>query len=205
MMEGNRRPLLLIGGVVLVVLVVVIGAFRLFGGSKSKLSVTSIPNDLVLTLDGHEIPANGDVEIKSGSHTLAGSRRGFADYTTTIEAKDGDPLAVNVYLYANGPEGVQWVQKNPKEALQREAEAGKRFDEIQEILETKYPIIKQLPYVGAGFTATYTNSKSDPKNPEALSVKMKTFTSDGQQNALAWLKAHNWDPATLDIIWTTTG
>ena len=61
MLEENRRPFM-IGVVALAVVLIVIGGVVLFrgGGSKTTLSVTSIPNDLTLTLDGHQIPANGE-------------------------------------------------------------------------------------------------------------------------------------------------
>jgi hypothetical protein len=110
-----------------------------------------------------------------------------------------------MYLYANGPAGREWAQSHPEEVAKTEEEAGRRFDEINERLRLKYPIMAQLPYLGPGFKATYEQSKSDPNNPEAISVVISTYTADGRTKALDWINGNGWDPATLDIVWTTTG
>jgi hypothetical protein len=60
-----------------------------------------------------------------------------------------------------------------------------------------------LPYVGPGFKATYEGSKSDPDNPEAISVRIVTWTATGKEKALQWITGNGWDPASLDIIYAT--
>jgi hypothetical protein len=203
MLEDNRR--LMISGVAIVVALVVLGGFLLFRGDpKSKVSITSIPNDLSLTLDGHQIAANGDVELKPGTHTLKAQRQGFQPYSQSITVSNGDPLAVKMYLYANSAEGREWASKHPKDISETEAEAGRRFDEINQRLAAKYPIMASLPYLGPGFKANYGKSKSDPNNPEAISVIISTYTPDGKQKALEWIKGQGWDPSTLDIVYTVS-
>ncbi|GAA3081489.1 hypothetical protein JOF29_004703 [Kribbella aluminosa] len=203
MLEENRRPLM-IGGVVLLVLVVLIGSIVLFrGGSEAKLSVSSIPGDLTLTLDGHQIPATGEVKIKPGEHTLVGERRGFQSYTATFTSST-DPLSYKMYLYANSAEGRQWAQQNPEQEMQLEREAGRHFDQMQARLRAKYPVLTYLPYVGDGFEATRAPSKTDPNNPEALSLAIDVFGPQGKTKALQWIQGYGWDQATLDIIWTTS-
>ncbi|TDO54640.1 PEGA domain-containing protein [Kribbella sp. VKM Ac-2527] len=201
-MEENRRVWLL-GAVVIGVVVVLLGGYLVFrGGAESKLTVKSIPNDLTLTLDGKPIKANGDVKVRAGEHTLTATRDGFQSYTETVTAKGGDPLFVKMYLFSNDPAGRAWEQDNPDQALEAEAEAGRRYDEIQKRLRSKYPILLELPYIGPGFKATYTDSKSDPDNPEAISLKIQLFDSEGKTKALEWIEGHGYDPATLDIIYT---
>ncbi|GAA1547858.1 hypothetical protein GCM10009804_00270 [Kribbella hippodromi] len=204
MLDENRRPLMTVAAVV-VVLAVLIGGFLLLrGGSEAKLSVQSIPNDLTLTIDGHQVAANGDVKVKPGTHTLVGERRGFRTYTTTITARSGDNLSFKMYLYANSAEGRQWGQNNPSQERELEAEAGRKFDQTQARLRQKYPIMAKLPYIGPGFEVDYTNSKTDPKNPEAISVTIDVFGPDGRTKALQWIQFNGWDPASLDIIWSTS-
>jgi len=202
MLEENRR--LMIGAAAIVVALVVIGGFLLFRGDpESRLTVTSIPNDLTLTLDGHQIPASGEVKVKAGEHTLVGERKGFQSHTTTFKAQDGGPMSTKMYLYADSDDGREWTKNHPEQEQELEAEAGRRYDETQQRLEEKYPILNVLPYIGPGFKASYTQSKSDPSNPEAISIKIKLFGSDGRDKALEWITANGWDPNTLDIIWTT--
>ncbi|GAA1164288.1 hypothetical protein GCM10009630_73070 [Kribbella jejuensis] len=202
MLEENRG-LLRFGAVVLVVVLVVVGGVLLFrGGSNTKLTVMSIPNDLTLRLDGHEIPANGEVNVKSGKHTLEGSRPGFQSYTQTIDIS-GKALNYKMYLYANGPEGREWAQRNPEQELELEHEAGKNYDEMVDRLRAKYPVLAYLPYVGDGFEASQAPSKSDPNNPEAISLAIEVYGPQGKTKALQWIQGYGWNPTTLDIIWTT--
>jgi hypothetical protein len=202
MLEDNRRPLL-IGVAALAVVVVLVGSILLFrGGSETSLTVESIPNDLTLTMDGHEVPANGEIKVKQGQHRIEGKRNGFQPYAMTFTA-EGDRQSLKMYLYANSAQGREWAKNNPEQELKLEAEAGQRFDEIQARLRQKYPIMSQLPYVGDGFEATYTKSKSDPTNPEAISVVIEVYGPQGKEKANQWIQGYGWDPATLDLIWTT--
>ncbi|MFI5729696.1 PEGA domain-containing protein [Kribbella sp. NPDC051587] len=203
MEDENRRPLL-ISAVVLGVVVVLIGGFLLFRDRGAVVSVTSIPNDLTLSVDGRPVDANGEIKVKSGTHTLTGERRGFQTYSTTFRAGSGDALKVKMYLYANSAEGREWAKNNPEQEHELEAEAGRQYDEGQRRLVQKYPIIKRLPYIGPGFEVNRTTSKSDPKNPEAISVTVDTWTAKGKELALEWIREDGTDPATLDIIYTTS-
>lgn len=204
MLEENRRTFL-IGVTAVVIALVVIGGFLLFRGDpESKLSVDAVPNDLTLSVDGHPVATTGDIKLKAGEHTLTGERKGFQTYSQTVTARGGDPIDVKMYLYANSAEGREWAEKHPAETSKAEEEAGRRFDEINERLREKYPIIASLPYLGPGFEANYGASKSDPKNPEAISIVISTYTPDGKTKALQWIQGNGWDPATLDIIYTTT-
>jgi len=203
MEEDIRRPFVT-GVVVVAVILALIGGFVLWRHDpKAELTVTSIPNDLTLTLDGQPIPANGKLDVRPGTHTLTGTREGFHPYSQTFEVRGKDPVEAKVYLYASGPVGVEWGRNNPEQARAKEAEAGRRYDEIQRRLKLKYPILAQLPYIGPGFKVTYENSKSDPGNPEAISIKIRVFLPDGKEKALQWITASGWDPASPDIIYTT--
>ncbi|MFI5691244.1 S-layer protein [Kribbella sp. NPDC051586] len=200
--EENRRPLM-IGVVALVIVVVLVGSILLLrGGSETSIAVESVPDDLTLTLDGHQVPANGVIKVKQGQHTVEGKRNGFQTYSMTFTA-EGDRQSLKMYLFANSAEGREWAVKHPEQELKLEAEAGRRFDEIQDRLREKYPIMNQLPYVGDGFEATYTKSKTDPTNPEAISVVIEVYGPQGREKAMQWIQGYGWDPNTLDLVWTT--
>lgn len=75
MLEENRRTFL-IGVTAVVIALVVIGGYLLFRGDpESKLSVDAVPNDLTLSVDGHQVATTGDIKLKAGEHTLTGSGR----------------------------------------------------------------------------------------------------------------------------------
>ena len=200
----NRRPLVL-GAVVLGVVIVLVGTFLIFRDKGVTLIVTPIPNDQTLTVDGQPVvAANGEIKVKSGTHTLTGERRGFQTYSTTFKAGSGDELKIKMYLYANSSEGRDWARDNPDQERELEAEAGRQYDQTQQRLKQKYPILGRLPYIGPGYEVNYTSSKSDPRNPEAISVTIETWTADAKTKALQWIQEDGTDPATLDIIYTTT-
>jgi len=204
MEEDTRRPLVT-GVVVLAVILVLIGGFVIWRHDpKAELTVKSIPNDLTLTLDGQQIAANGKLDVRPGTHTLEGSREGFQSYTQTLTVRGKDPVSATVYLYANGPVGVEWGKNNPEQERETEAEAGRKYDEIQRRLAAKYPVLDQLPYIGPGFKATYEGSRSDPGNPEAISLRILIYGPDGKKEALEWIAGNRWDPASLDIIYATS-
>jgi hypothetical protein len=202
-MDENRRTWL-IGGVVLAVLVVALGGYLLFrGGPRSTLTVRSIPGDLTLTLDGRPISANGEVKIKEGRHTLLAEREGFQSYSQPIQAVDGNPVEVKMYLYSNGPVGRAWEKVNPGPALEAEAEAGRQYDQLTKRLAQKYPMLQELPYIGPGFKVEYGASKLDPDNPEQLGIYIKVFGPEGRTKALEWMRGHGYDPAGYELIYTT--
>lgn len=204
-MEEDGRRTLVMGAVALLVIVVLIGGFLIWRHDpKAELTVKSIPNDLTLTLDGAPIAASGTIDVRPGTYQLQAKRDGFQSYEQTLTVRGTDPVSVEVYLYANGPVGVEWGKNNPEQQREAEAAAGRRYDEIQARLAAKYPILAELPYIGPDFKATYQNSKSDPTNPEAISVKILIYGPSGKQEALQWITGNGWDPNSLDLIYTTS-
>jgi hypothetical protein len=203
MLEENRR-FWAIGGAVLVVVVIVLGGYLVFrGGAESKVTVRSIPNDLTLTLDGRAIAANGEVKVKEGTHTLVAVRRGFESHTETIKVAGGDPLSVKMYLFSNSPEGRTWEKDHPDQELETEAEAGRRYQEMDDRITRKYSIMQELPYIGPGFKVDYGVSKAHPDDPEQLAFYIKLTDSEGKKKALEWLNGHGYNPAELELIFTT--
>jgi len=199
-MDENRRLFLLSGTVIVVALIVLGGYLAFRGNPEHTLTVKSIPNDLTLTLDGKQIPANGEVKVKEGEHTLTGERRGFESYTQTVQVKQDS--SYKMFLFSNSAEGRAWEQSHPEEQLEAEGEAGRRFDELNRRLEAKYPILQELPYIGPGFTVNQGVSQAHPGDPEYLAFYIKITDSEGKKKALEWLTGHGYNPESLELIYT---
>jgi hypothetical protein len=198
-MEDNPRSLV-VGGVVVLIVLVLVGGFLLFRGApEHKVTIRSVPNDLTLTLDGTPIAANGEVKIKEGSHTLVGERSGFKSHTQTIEVRDD--TSVRVYLFANSAEGRAWEKEHPDQALEAEAESGRRYQELTDRLEAKYPLLKQLPYVGPGFDVSYGNSKVKPDDPEVIAFYVTISDSQGKAKFQEWIRGLGLDIDTLEVVY----
>lgn len=199
-MDENRRLFLLSGTVIVVALIVLGGYLAFRGNPEHTLTVKSIPNDLTLTLDGKQIPANGEIKVKEGEHTLTGERRGFQSYTQTVQVKQDS--SYKMFLFSNSAEGRAWEQSHPEEQLEAEGEAGRRFDELNRRLEAKYPILQELPYIGPGFTVNQGVSQAHPGDPEYLAFYIKITDSEGKKKALEWLTGHGYNPESLELIYT---
>jgi hypothetical protein len=203
MIEESRR-LWLLSGVAIVVALVLLGGYLVFrGGPESKVTVRSVPNDLTLTLDGQPVAANGEVTVKEGTHTLVGQRAGFESHTQTIKVSDGKPLSVRMYLYSNSALGRDWEQKHPDQALEAEADAGRRFDERNRRITAKYPILQVLPYIGPGFKVDYGTSRARPDDPEQIALYVKLSSPTAKKDLLEWMRGHGYDPAAHEIVYTT--
>ncbi|MGW1341722.1 PEGA domain-containing protein [Kribbella sp. NPDC002412] len=199
-MDENRRLFVLSGTVVVIALIVLGGILLFRGNPEHTLTVKSIPNDLTLTVDGKQVPANGEIKLKEGKHTLTGERRGFQSYTQTIEISEDSQY--KMYLFSNSAEGRAWEKQHPGEQLEAEAESGRRFDELNRRLAAKYPILQELPYIGPGFTINQGLSQAHPGDPEYLAFYIKITDSEGQKKALEWLTGHGYDPDNLELIYT---
>jgi hypothetical protein len=198
-MEENPRSLV-VGGVVVLIVLVLVGGFLLFRGApEHKVTIRSVPNDLTLTLDGTPIAANGEVKIKEGTHTLVGERSGFKSHTQTLEVRDD--TSVRVYLFANSAEGRAWEKEHPDQALEAEAESGRRYQELTDRLEAKYPLLKQLPYVGPGFDVSYGNSKVKPDDPEVIAFYVTISDSEGKAKFQEWIRGLGLDIDTLEVVY----
>jgi hypothetical protein len=199
-MDENRRLFVLSGTVVVIALILLGGYLAFRGNPEHTLTVKSIPNDLTLTLDGKQIPANGEIKVKEGEHTLTGERRGFETYSQTVDIQQDSDY--KMFLFSNSAEGRTWEKEHPTEQLEAEAEAGRRFDELNRRLEAKYPILQELPYIGPGFTVNQGVSQQHPGDPESLAFYIKITDSEGKKKALEWLNGHGYKPETLEIIYT---
>jgi hypothetical protein len=199
-MDENRR-LFVLSGTIVVVALILLGGYLVFRGNpEHTLTVKSIPNDLTLTLDGQPIPANGEVKVKEGKHTLTGERRGFETYSQTVEIREDS--SYKMFLFSNSAEGRAWEKEHPDEQLEAEAESGRRFDELNRRLQAKYPILQELPYIGPGFTVNQGVSQAHRGDPEVLAFYIKITDSEGKKKALEWLTGHGYKPETLELIYT---
>ena len=199
-MDEERR-LFVLGGTVVVIALILLGGYLVFrGGSEHTVTVRSIPNDLTLSVDGRQVPANGEIKLKDGEHTFTGERHGFETYSQTVEIRQDS--SYKMYLFSNSAEGREWEKNHPSEQLETEAESGRRFDELGKRLQAKYPILQELPHLGAGFTIDQGSSQAHPGDPEYLAFYVKVYGPDGRKNALIWLKGHGYDPETLELIYT---
>jgi hypothetical protein len=200
--KQSRWLLPVMAGALLLVVVLLVTLFT-GGEGTARILTRSVPDDLVLTMDGKQIDANGETVIKPGSHTLVAKRSGFADETQTFTIEKDQTYNVTFFLDDNGPEGREWYDRHPNEELEKEAEKGKEFEENGKKLKAKYPILEKLPFLGPGFEINYGQSRQHPDDPLTIALYIKVIYPAGKQIAIDWLKSNGVEPGTIEIIWTS--
>jgi hypothetical protein len=104
-----------------------------------------------------------------------------------------------------GDDHTLTVRSTPNDlplTLETEAEAARRYRELDGRLRKKYPILAELPYVGPGFTINQGISKAYPGDPERLAFYLRITDPDGKKNAWEYLAGHGFDPAGLELVYT---
>jgi hypothetical protein len=201
----NEKPNWLVGAVAAALVLVVIGVVVVLsrGGGSATLEVSSVPDDLRLTLDGKVVAQNGQTAIKAGKHTLVASRSGFAEQSQSFSVRGGETARFAFYLDASGPEGREWYRNHPDAAREKEGESSRRFDEQSKRNTEKYPLVKRLPYIGPSFRIDYGVSKAHPGDGSKVGIYVNEFAPGGRAKALEWMRQSGYDPADYEIIYIT--
>jgi PEGA domain len=200
----NERPNWIVGAIAAVLVLGVVGVVVMVTrGGEATLVVSSVPDDLRLTLDGKVIAQNGETTIREGKHTLTASRSGFEAKAETFSVREGETARFAFYLSANGPEGRQWYREHPDAEREKEGEGSRRFDETSRENTENYPMVRQLPYIGPSFRIDYGVSKAHPRDASKVGIYVKEFSPGGRVKALDWMRQNGYDPAHYEIIYVT--
>jgi len=128
----------------------------LISSDSIGLTVEAIPEDSTITLDGKQISA-GKVSVTKGKHTFTVSRQLFETTTKTIDTDAIDPKST-IYLVpaATSDEAKAYLAQHPEIGQKAEEAGGQEFDADQKMLDKKYPILDELPYLTSHFKVDYS-------------------------------------------------
>jgi hypothetical protein len=195
----KRRYALAIVGLVLALLC----GLLIYRQTTSHIKVITIPNDAQITIDGKNIGKSREISLKPGRHNLVAKRSGFEDYKTSFSTKVGQTLPLTIHMNYNSSVGYNYLESNQDQQLQLEAQTGQYIDQQNKIIRSDNPIISLLPVTDPRFTIDYGVSQKHPNTAGALAIYINTYSPDGRQAALGWIKAQGFDTSTMEIIFTS--
>jgi hypothetical protein len=196
----SKKIILLV--LVFIVLIVGLLAFSLTRKS-ANITFTMSPSVATAKLDGTSTLKPGKLYIKPGKHTITATFAGFDDKSVSFEAVQGSMKTISVFLVSNSPEGDAWLKNHPEEASNRQAIGSTNFNDEAAQRLAKYPIIKDLPFLGPAseYRIDY-GVNPDNSDPLSVGIYITYYTDGGKQDALDWMQQQGFNPSGYTITYT---
>lgn len=196
----QRRTFLIVGVIVFLLLV----------GLIIRYSFTSVHQTAILNIE--VAPAGAKVQI-SGKGARAGKRRvvpgqytvgvalnGFIAENRQVTATAKKETYVGVSLVPNTSATNSWYATHPADAKKAEAISSHNFDAASAEL-TDNPLIKKLPYIGAGFEFRIDYGVPRDRNkPGQPIIYIQAASAVARADSLKWIRSFGYDPANMDIV-----
>lgn len=201
---NRRKSLVIVPLIVLVVLFAVLFKTEVYNSPLATLTIDVVPSISQITIDSQSVHA-GVHKVAPGTHKIVVSLTGFTTITQTETIRVGDNKYVGLALTSNSAETANWYQAHPSDAQKLAIITGKNFDAITQQAASNVPLIKKLPYIGAGFEfrIDYGNPPLGG-NPADPAIYIQAATPQGQQDALTWIKNQGYDISKLQIVYQNT-
>jgi hypothetical protein len=179
---------------------------------ETAIEIAVAPSDSMITVD-NQPSKPGKVYLKPGKHTIKASRQYFTDVSKVVDTKSLKPDQT-IYLLpgADSPEAIKWLNDHPEELARRESIGSAQTAANAEVVEKKYPFIKDLPHRTLDYKIDYSLSGEDYKISFQITfypVAVTPGTSEYkqqllqyQQAALKYLKDQGIDTKTANISYS---
>lgn len=168
---------------------------------SATLNIEATPLSSKITIDNNNTQ-QGITKIKPGNVTIEISLNGFITYTKTVTVNSGETKYIGAILESNSSETSNWYSNHPEDQKMSEKISSKQFDIKSEEQLNLEPFLKEIPYIGAGFEfkIDYGPSATDPNK---ITIFIQAATQTARDDALTWIKSRGYDPAKLDIVYTS--
>lgn len=198
----KRTKTILIAAAALFFIGLILIIFITVRNNSEKITVDPVPKNLKLTLNGKEI-SNKGAAVQPGTYTLEGSLSGFTTKKFTVTVKANEKKNVKMYLDPATQQAEQSIAKDQEQALKLEAEAGREHIKAVEKAVTDNPFIKELPYIGPGFSYRIDygapQDGNDKKFPGQPVIYIRANNSADHQSALTWMRNTGYNPDNMNI------
>lgn len=195
MIRHPRRLIAIAVTIIIIVMVVVtMSAIQRFG--KTKVTITVVPDNATITLDGTPTKA-GTYYLTKGTYIFKASLSGFNDALETIKVGT-DAVTVPLLPEAVSDDAQKWLADHPDIQAKREElgsiNAGTRGNSFR----AQAPVLASLPHIDSEslYSIDYGFADSADQHPYLI---ISNSSPEGRQRAITWLKSQGVDPALLDI------
>ena len=206
MNTNQRSPYLLIvlSGLAVTILIIIwaVVSYAHHQTYSGQLKLAIAPSDSQVEVNGQKVAATATVDVKPGFTTVNVSRSGFTSQKKTVEVAKNKTVSVFVALISNDVSTADWYTKHPSDQTTLERITGQQYTQQSTQAVAQVPVIKELPFIGAGFSYRIDYGAPLP-GTNVPGIYITAQTQQGQQNAVTWIKNQGYDPTTLHIQYVT--
>jgi hypothetical protein len=142
----------------------------------------------------------GKLKVAPGTYTLTASKDGFASRSITVTVGAKETKFIGAALVSNRDDTKDWYQKHLSDQLLLESITGGNSSQQAQNLLAENPILKMLPVLGLHQEYRIDAGASQKGNDEPA-LYIRSLTTQGQANAVQWIKDQGYDPGNYEIIY----
>lgn len=200
-LENIAKNKLLIGA--LLVLVVLALSLNVMLKPKSNLLLEVSPRPATIVVDGKSKTKVGSIYLSPGAHSIKASMAGFVDQTQKVTTTKSGKSELIIILTPSSFIGSDWLASHYSEDMYRQGLASKSIGAISKKTSVDLPLLKELPYIGAGFAYRIDYGVS-PTSSSNTQIIITAPDAQSQQDAVSWIKSKGYDPTAYDISYITS-
>ena len=194
-----RKPILLTFAVVVLLGAGIVG-YSLYiqhtRQGKIAITVTAVPGDTKITLNGSQKIGTGVVYLTPGTYSVLGQKDGFEDFKEDIKFDDTRARLV-VTLIPSSDEAKKWAKDNQSQYLELEKKGGAIAAKNGEEFKKANPIVNNLPYENPYYTIGYQSSDN-----KTITVIITAPSARYRYSALQQIRSWGYDPTDFKILYT---
>ncbi len=165
---------------------------------SATISITYAPESAVVTLNNKNA-SKGENRVKPGNYEVKITREGFAEYKTTVEAKEGQTTLVEAVLESNDPSTADWYQEHESDYTLAQSIGDGQADRNYENFIKKFPIAKDLPL--NGIYGSYQVFYETADNTKGYAVIVSYQTEAAKKAAIAAIKAKGYKLEDYEVFY----
>jgi Flp pilus assembly protein CpaB len=168
---------------------------------SATIVITVAPTDATVTINGQKAHS-GSNDVKPGNVTVTAARTGFKSESQASVLVAGTTLTIGLALTSNDASTADWYTTHQKDQQALEKIVGTQYTQKSDAAVAQTPLIKELPFIGAGFRYRIDYGQPLPGTTDQ-GIYITAPNAEQQQEAVQWIKDAGYDPAKYHIKFIT--
>jgi hypothetical protein len=200
--NSNRLPILALAfGAAVILIAAGIGIQHVAAtANNGTVALTVVPSAATVTIDNTAKAKPGTISLSPGSHTFTVAQGGFATQSFTVNIMSKQQVAKSIVLTASSQAGRDYLANHLDQQQAGEAASGAAAAANTQVVSDN-PLMNLLPYYGSDFTIGTGPKPEAPNDPTQVAIFIAADTQAGKEHALAWIKAHGYNPSAYEIVY----